>query len=151
MHYTAIAICLIAVGCDPDNGNDDAQDCSLAESVAIDARAGDVQADGSVTVYGSVRFAPLSGGDNGSVADELAVYAVYVADQEVQPASTDFNYRSWTLSLQPDRLAAFTVTAMDGTKTATLPVRAIVHGGCVKELAEESRPIVELPATPTTP
>lgn len=145
MKRAFLLMAIVVGGCSTDTDSEpkDAATCDLGDSVTITARPGELQADGSVTIYGSVRFLP-----GGGSLTERTVYAVYVADQEVQPAATDFNFRSWTVSVTGDRLAAFTTTAMDGSKTATLPVRASLHGGCVKDLETATQPVIHFPVSP---
>jgi hypothetical protein len=70
------------------------------------------------------------------------VDALFVADVEVQLASDAFNFRSWTVTLTADRLAAFTTTMADGSKQAQLPVRAYVDDGCVMEMPKDQQPVL---------
>lgn len=144
--YQVLFAMLLACGESGDDGaSETPKTCDFGSTIEIDARPGALEADGSVTVYGSVRFAPQPDAGNGEVNAERTVYAVFVADQEVQPASTDFNFRSWSIMLAADRLAAFTTTAMDGTKRAKLPIRAYLHGGCVVDIAPGDEPEIVFP------
>jgi hypothetical protein len=133
----ACGLLAVWLGCGDDL---DEATCDLDPAAVIEARAGTLQADGTVTVYGAIHAA-----DDGR--PDRAVHAVYVADQEVQPAASEFNFRSWSVSLSADRLAAFTIVAMDGAKQARLPVRVYLQGACVLELPEDRQPVIEFAAT----
>lgn len=136
-----------AIGCG-DNAPESSPGCDLEGRVAIEVQAEARKDDGSVALHGAVRFAPVVG-DPGAAA-ERAVYAVYVADQEVLPAASEFNFRSWSITLTADRLTAFTTTAADGSQQARLPVWAYLHGGCVLELPEAEQPVIEISAPTST-
>jgi len=97
---------------------------------AIQAHAGSVQADGSVTVYGTVQFSDSNA--------ELTVRAVYVAGVPVTQTSTDFNFRTWSVAVPQDRIAALAA----GTDRAALPVVAYLFGGCVVNLPANDEPVV---------
>lgn len=132
-------------------------DCLLEQDrVIIVAEPGELQTDGSVVVYGTVRFAPLYGGEvgggatageagvggtSGPAAHESTVRAVYVGTVEAVPAASEFNFRTWTAIVQGDRLQA----QDDGTGVARLPVDVYLYGGCVARLDTEHQPAVELP------
>jgi len=146
--WVLAVVCLVsyaACGGDDEVGATDSdRSCDFATGVAIDIHTGTVQTDGSVTLYGAVRFAPLIGDLAEQQPRERTVHAVYVADQEVQPVANEFNFRTWSISIAADRLAAFTTTATDGSMQARLPVRAHLQG-CVIELPDSEQPIVNIP------
>lgn len=142
-----LAALIACIGCEKESK----VDCPIV----VDARPGALQSDGSVTIFGAVRFAALSGsgggGEGGASAQapeggfklgcaELTVRAVYVAYQEVKPIADEFNFRSWTITLAPDRIASFD----DGTRHARLPIKVYFYGGSVVELAEAQQPVVEV-------
>lgn len=140
----ALALCCaLLLACDGDDEASEAS-CDLETSVAIEAHAGAPLSDGSVTVYGAIRFSsPAPDPERERV--ERTVYAVYVADQEVLPTADSFNFRSWTVTVAADRVEAFATTADSGARRASLPVRAFLQGDCVLEMAEAAQPVVELP------
>jgi hypothetical protein len=119
-------------------------DCRAEQAeVLISAEGGTVQSDGSVTVYGTIRFAPLyglgeQGGEGGVAPFERTVRAVYVGPVA---ATTQFNFRTWSAHLDGDVLSAYA----DEMGNARVPVDAYIYGGCVAQLAEEQRPVVEIP------
>lgn len=142
LHLHGLLAC--ALGCG--DNNDDAVACDFAACVELAARPTAVQRDGSVTLQGSVRFRsdPKQAACTGI---ERAVHAVYVADQEVLPVAGEFNFRTWSIQLTAERLAPFvTTTRDDGSKQASLPVRARLYGGCAVELPETDQPVIELPS-----
>ncbi len=144
MRHSIFVVIACALGCSKDSTP--APQCDLDPHVAIDVHAGAVQTDGSVTVFGGVRFEPLVGDPDAGTDVERAVYAVYVADQEVQPAAGAFNFRTWTVHVGADVLAAFTTMAADGSKQAKLPVRAYLQGACTVELTAADEPVVKIPS-----
>lgn len=144
MKCTLFIFCLCASGCAP--ALSDGTACNIGADFDLDAHAGAVQSDGSVTVYGGTRFGPPVGSDD-AVVFQRAVHAVFVADLEAQPGTSDFNFRSWTVSIPGDRLEAYTVITEDGSKQASLPVRAFLEGNCVFDLAMADEPIVTFPDT----
>lgn len=122
-----------SISCPPDLG------------VAVAANPGTLQSDGSLTVYGSVQVIPPAGGGSAdSAAAERTVDALFIADVEVQLASDAFNFRSWTVALTADRLAAFTTTMADGSRQAQLPVRAYIDDGCVMEMPKDQQPVLRI-------
>jgi hypothetical protein len=137
----ACAICLW--GCEYTT---ESTGCPPVASVDVAAAPGALQSDGSLAVYGSIRIAPVvpETAAAGTVP-EGTVDALYVAYVEVQLASDAFNFRSWTVSLTPDRLAAFTTTMSDGSGEAQLPVRAYIDGTCVMEMPQSKLPIIKIP------
>jgi hypothetical protein len=111
--------------------------CSAeSANVSVSAKAGALQSDGSVTIYGTIQF---SAGDEGGA--ELTVRAVYVAGQAATPDSNAFNYRSWTTTLTKDRLTAYAA----GGEEAHIPMVAYLYDGCVVQLATEDEPVVKIP------
>jgi hypothetical protein len=115
----------------------DKADCGAEfGQVAITAQAGTVQSDGSVTIFGTIQFGDVDAGT------ELAVHAVYVAGQSVTPATNNFNFRSWSISLSKDVLAAYA----NGTEHATIPVVAYLYGSCIAQLPPSQEPVVTIPA-----
>jgi hypothetical protein len=76
----------------------------------------------------------------GDAGPELTVRSVYVAGVDVNDTN-DFNFRSWSVVTQPDRLAAYA----DGGDEASLPVKAYLFGGCLTELAVSQEAVVQLP------
>jgi hypothetical protein len=113
-------------------------DCSAElQDVHIEAYSGQVQSDGSVTVYGTIQFASgdSSTPDGGA---ELTVRSVYVAGQQVAQPNDGFNYRSWTVTLTQDRLAAYAA----GSGQAHVPDVAYLYGGCYASLPTTSEPVV---------
>jgi hypothetical protein len=131
---------------------DDAQevevDCRAEQArVLVTAVPGGVRTDGAVTIYGTIRFAPLYGldGEGGGDAGaggvqpfERTVRAVYVG---TVAATTDFNFRSWSALVPGDVLTAY--RGDDGK--ARLPVDAYIYGGCVVQLPEDQRPAIDVP------
>lgn len=109
-------------------------DCAAESAQArIEAVAGAVSADGSVTIYGTVEF-PAEGGSGG----EVAVRDVLVAGQEVVAGGGSFNFRTWTVSISHDRLVAYSA----GSGRASLPVTVYLYGGCVVQLPASQEPSV---------
>ncbi len=138
----ARALCLaVLVAVAAAFGCDDAPDtlsCSAeAARTQIEAVAGAIQSDGSVTVYGSVQF---GGTPDAGDSPELTVRNVYVAGQPVVPASNGFNFRSWSVSIPRDVLTGY---AGDGGR-ATLWVKAYLTNGCIVTLAAALEPVVTL-------
>lgn len=123
--------------------------CPPVASVDVAAAAGALQSDGSLSVYGSIRIAPMVAetATPSTAVPEGTVDALYVAYVEVQLASDAFNFRSWTVNLTPDRLAAFTTLMPDGSGEAQLPVRAYLDGTCVMEMPQSKLPIIKIPKT----
>jgi hypothetical protein len=120
--------------------------CPADLSVAVVASPGNVQSDGTVTVYGSIQVTgPAGSGSAGSAGSERTVDALFVADIEVQLASDAFNFRNWTVTLTADRVAAFTTTMADGSKQGHLPVRAYIDDGCVMEMPQDQQPVLRIP------
>src|ERR1700677_3471592 len=92
---------------------DDSVNCtSELAQVAFSAQAGAVQPDGSVTVYGAIQFGDAEAGA------ELTVRDVLVGNQTVTPGPNGFNFRTWSISLPKDVLAALAA----GTGQAKIPV-----------------------------
>ena len=141
----ALALCCVfLLACGGDDDDESEESCDLETSLAIEAHAGAPAADGSVNVYGAIRFSsPARDSDRERV--ERTVYAVYVADQEVLPTAGSFNFRSWTVTVTADRVQAFATTADSGARRASLPVRVFLQGDCVVEMAEAAQPVVDLP------
>jgi hypothetical protein len=117
-------------------------ECGETPNLAVEAKAGQLTEEGAVTVYGTARFAPqvqstdsgIVTVNDGGVPTERAVHDVYVGGARV--TQHDFNFRSWTVTLDASRLCAL---AVSGESRAALDVRAYVAGPagvCVYELPE---------------
>lgn len=121
--------------------------CPPMSSVDVAAVAGALQSDGTLAVYGSIRIAPAVAetATPETVAPEGTVDALYVAYVEVQLAGDAFNFRSWTVNLASDRLAAFTTLMPDGSGQAQLPVRAYLDGTCIMEMPQGKLPVIKVP------
>jgi hypothetical protein len=117
-------------------------DCP-SEAAALRAQvvAGRVGSDGSVTFYGTLSLVGSAIEPDGGPV-ELTVRAVYLAGIEVTPDGDGFNFRTWTVTVPPDRLAAFA----DGG-IARVPVTAYLYGNCFYEMPEAELPIVRLPSS----
>lgn len=118
-----------------DNTDEIQVDCTAETTQAqLQARAGQVQSDGSVMVYGTVLFS------DPNAAAELTVRAVDVAGIEVAPGPTAFNFREWSVSIPFDRIVAYAA----GANEASLPVVARLYGGCIVELPVADEPLVRV-------
>jgi hypothetical protein len=116
-----------------DNKDDINVNCAQETSeLKVQVKPGRVQPDGSVTVYGTVQFS------DSSASAELAVRSVEVAGETVVPSVSDFNFRSWSVSIPGDRLVAYA----SGGSRATLPVAVYLYGGCIAQLPLVDQPVV---------
>lgn len=130
----AVAWSFSSASCTSSSSSSPGQACFPAPDIAVDVVPSPPASDGSVTVYGTVRFAPLvrasgaggstatsgSAGAGGGGPHEQAVNDVIVAGAPV--TSTDFNFRSWWVNISKDRLCAYAMSP----EAASLPVRAYV-------------------------
>lgn len=135
LELSAAALGLVAasvVGCGSFSNGTSPTCKSQLSQVSMTAKAGTLHSDGSVTVFGTVQFGNLDGGA------ELTVRQVYVAGQAAIPGANDFNFRSWSVTVPPDVLAAYAT----GTGRAALPVVAYLYGGCIANLPVAAEPVV---------
>ena len=126
-----IAMALIVAGCyQPEDGkvtyDEEMGSCSI--DVGLTARAESDPTESPVNIFGTT-----------NAPDGVTIRAIYVGGTMVP--RTEYNYRSWTVSLNLDLLKAL---AVDGE--ALIPVVAITSSGC-QELTGEDRPLVRVPPT----